>query len=168
MRQRGPRIPFVEGEIGEYVAGIGDAAVATARCTALRQQGNRPCTFEIATVPGSPRGKADRGGEQRMVGACRIERPLRPTGGLIADAQVHKLGQRHDEPHCKVDVSVGHGVLERGSQVVVVGQHPQHPRPLVGSVHTGGSLLRKLGVMGRMSHSDAMLNAGSSCRRSRP
>ena len=56
-------------------------------------------------------------------------------------------GSDVDQPKREVDVPVGDGVLERGAQVVVVGQHPLDPGPLVGALHAGGGALGELGVV---------------------
>ena len=94
-----------------------------------------------------------------MVGVGLLDRPLRPARRLVTDSQMDEFGQRRHQPKRGVHVPAGDGVLERDPQVVVFGQHPLHPRRLVGAMHTDRGALGQLGVVLGVSGSAYIRNA---------
>ena len=158
VRQGDVRIALIQSNVGEYVGGIRDAPGAPAGNTALREGRQRSRARKLTAIPRAPRGHTDGRGEQRVVAVRVVDDALRPASRLIADAQVRKLGQRRDQPKCEVDVLVRRCTLERRAQVVVVGQHPLDPGPLVGTMHRGGGALGELGVVLRVPRRVPIVN----------
>ena len=117
------------------------------RLAALGPCDQRAGAGELGAVPRAARRRADRGGPQRVLRSGERQRPLRPRHGLVADPQVRELAHRRRQPQHQVGVAVGEGPLERGAQVVVVGEHPFHPGLFVGAPQREGGFLGQLGVV---------------------
>ena len=86
-------------------------------------------------------------GHSGWSGPASASAPLRPRRGLVADAQVRELAHRRRQPQHQVGVAVGEGPLERGAQVVVVGEGPFHPGLFGGAPQREGGFLGQLGVV---------------------
>ncbi|OLT00919.1 hypothetical protein BJF90_06210 [Pseudonocardia sp. CNS-004] len=111
---------------------------------------------EVAAVPGSAGRRSDGSGEERVFGVGQLERPFRPARRLVPDPQVGELGKRGDQPQGEIGVPVGDGALERGAEVVVVGQHPVHPASFVGPLHGASALLGERGEVAGVPPCDAV------------
>ena len=145
-------VALKDGHIGNDVRGVGESGRAAARNAAVGQLRQASRVDKVTLRPGTPRGGTDDRGEQRMVRIGGGRHPLGPIGDLVAQPPGCQFGRGCDQAQRKVDVAVRHRMPECRPQVVVVGQHPLHPVPLLGTEQANGATLGQLGEIRRVPH----------------